>query len=204
MATPNDPTKPVLRAVEKYQERLFELWKVIFKKINSKFNAARKFFDNVVTKGQDIASKVGQAVVDKIVGFRQRLFSALEAVPNIAKSAIKLGNKIIALIRKAADPNKIIGTLKRLFSRYVKMLREILGYVADLVGVLDPLGKALAVIDSFKNVLRLVVSWVAEVSAANAAVKKAKTMLKKVIKTLKREVKEATLLRKEVLNMRPS
>src|SRR6056297_1572475 len=166
MATTNDPTAPVLRAVEMYQSRLFELWKTVFKKINAKFSAASKFFDNMVAKGGEIASKVGQAVVDKIVGFRDRVFGALESVPQIVKSALRLGNKIIATIRKAADPTKILGVLKRLFVRYVKMLKDIYAWVQDMFEALDPLGAALAVVNSFRNVLRLLVSWVTDVGTA--------------------------------------
>jgi len=204
MATTNDPTAPVLRAVEMYQSRLFELWKTVFKKINAKFSAASKFFDNMVAKGGEIASKVGQAVVDKIVGFRDRVFGALESVPQIVKSALRLGNKIIATIRKAADPNRIFGVLKRLFARYVKMLKDIYAWVQDMFEALDPLGAALAVVNSFRNVLRLLVSWVTDVGTANSAVKKAKSLLKGVVKAMKREIKEAIQLRKQVLKLRPA
>ena len=205
MATPaNDPTAPVLRAVENYQKRLFELWKVVFKKIDSKFKTATKFFDNIVTKGEEIASKVGKAVVDKIIGYRDTVFGALDTVPTIVKSALRLGNKIIALIRKAADPNKIINTMKRLFMRYVKMLKDIFALVKQFFDALNPLGAALAIVNTFRNVLRLVVSWITEVSGANSAVKKAKSLLKRVVKAMKQEIKEAILLRKKVLKMKPA
>lgn len=200
----NDPTAPVLRAVETYQQRLFHLWKVVFKQINAKFSTATKFFDNLVTKGHEIASKVGQAVVDRILGLKDRVFGALEAVPNIVKSALRLGNKIISLIRKAVDPNRIIGTLKRLFMRYVKMLREVFGWVSDFFSALNPLGAALAIVNTFRNVLRLVVSWIGEVSGANSAVKKAKSLLKRVVKAMKVEIKEAVRLRKDVLKLKPA
>ncbi len=204
MAAANDPTAPVLRAVEAYQGRIFELWKVVFKKINSKFSTATKFFDNIVNRGEEIASKVGQAVVNKIIGFKERVFNALKVVPAIVKSALRLGNKIIGLIRRAADPNRIIGMLKRLFQRYVKMLKDIYGHVADFYEVLNPLSAALAIVNTFKNVLRLLVSWVTDVSGANSAVKKAKSLLKKVVKAMKQEIKQAILLRKQVLKLKPA
>ncbi|GMG84330.1 hypothetical protein LNKW23_35450 [Paralimibaculum aggregatum] len=200
----NDPTAPVLKAVEIYQKRIFEIWKVVFKKIDSKFKSATKFFDNVVNKGEEIASKVGKAVVEKIIGYRDTVFGALERVPQIVKSALRLGNKIINLIRSAADPNKIINVMKRLFMRYVKMLREIFAMVKQFFEALNPLGTALAVVNALKSVLRLIVSWVGEVTNANNAVKKAKTLLKKVVKAMKLEIKEAILLRKKVLRLRPA
>ncbi len=203
-AAANDPTAPVLRAVERYQARLFEIWKSIFKRISSKFSAARGFFDNMVTKGHEIASKVGQAVVSRIVAFRETIFGTLDYVPAAVKSALRLGNKIIALIRKATDPNRIIGTLKRLFMRYVKMLREIFAQIQSMMQALSPLSAALAIVNTFKNVLRLMVSWVTQVSQANSAVKKAKSLLKKVVKAMKVEIKEAIRLRKQVLKLKPA
>jgi hypothetical protein len=203
MAQTNDPTAPVLRAVETYQSRLFELWKGLFKKIASKFSGAAKFFDNVVAKGHEIASKVGQAVVDGIVAYTERVFGALEAIPALARRAIRLGNRIIALIRRAADPNRILGTLKKLFSRYVKMLKDIFGWLRDFYEALDPLGKALAVVNTFRNVLRLVVKWVGQVSGANSAVRKAKGLVKKVVRAMQREIRDAVRMRREVLRLRP-
>lgn len=204
MALANDPTAPVLDAVERYQARLFELWKVVFKKIESKFKTSAKFFENVATKGGEIASKVGQGVVDKIVGFKDCVFGVLEFVPAAVKSALRLGNKIIALIRKAADPNRIINTMKRLFMRYVKMLKDIFARISEFLDVLNPLGAVLTIVNSFRNVLRLIVKWVGDVSNANSAVKKAKSLLKKVVKAMKREIKEAVLLRKKVLKLKPA
>lgn len=204
MATSNDPTAPVLRAVEAYQSRLFELWKVTFKKVNAKFNAARSFFDNVINRGEEIASKVGKAVVDRLAQLGQGVFAVIDTVPGACKSALRLGNKIIALIRKAADPNRIIGTLKKLFHRYVKMLRDIYAGVVDFLSALDPLATALAVVNTFRNVLRLVVSWVGEVSGANSAVKKARSLVKRAVKAMKLEIKEAIRLRKQVLKLKPA
>ncbi|MGF1444694.1 MAG: hypothetical protein ACFBRM_00665 [Pikeienuella sp.] len=200
----NDPTAPVLRAVQTYQVRLFQLWKMVFKKINSKFSSAKGFFQNAFTRGVEIASKVGKSVVNTVVTVGQRVLAAVDTVPGLARQALRLGNKIIGLIMKAADPNKIIAQMKKHFVRYVRMLREIFAWVTDFLAALNPLGTALSVINGFKVVLRFVADWITDVGSAVGAVKKAKSLLKRVVKEMRKEVKEAILLRKQVLKLKPA
>lgn len=204
MPEDNDPTKKYLEAVERYQANLFKLWKVTFKKAASSLKALIGFLKNVTKAAAQLAATVGKKVVDRVLAAGQYVEEMVSKIPLVVKAALRLGKKIIQLIRKAVDPNKIIGTLKKLFVRYVKMLREIFGYIQEMAKQLDVLGTVLMVINSFKRVLQVMLSWIADVTRANDAVVKVKRMLKKVIKEMRRELKEAEKMRKEVVRLKPA
>lgn len=202
MAAENDPTKKFLEAAQKYQSRLLYLWKNIFKKVKSYLKSMASFVNNFIAAAKQLASTIGKSVVDKFVKAAQWVVQEVQALPNAIKAAMRFGKKVIALIQKAADPNKIISTLKKLFSRYVRMVKEIFGRISEMAKQLDVLGPMLSIINSFKNALRMIFSWIKEVTRINDAVVKTKRLLKKVIKEMKKEVKEAEKMRKEVMKLK--
>ncbi|MEW9920222.1 hypothetical protein AB2B41_11435 [Marimonas sp. MJW-29] len=202
MGTENDPTKKYLEAVDKYQSRLTQLWKVIFKRVASSLKALVSFMKKLVAVAKQIATVVGKSVIDKFLQAANMVQGLLSRIPNLLKAALRLGKKIIELIRKAADPNKILGTLKKLFIKYIKMLKEIYAQIIEMVKQLDVLGTVLTIISNFKSALQLMFSWIAEVTRANDAVNKARKLLKKAMKEMKSEMKQATVLRKEVMKLK--
>ena len=204
MAQANDPLKPVLDAVWRYQKRIQELIGSVFNKLRSSMGKAIAFMDNVVKYAKEIAKKVGKGVVNTIVSMRNRIFAAVNAVPGLAKSALKLGYRIIATIQKAADPNKVIKVVKKLFQTYVRMIRQLADYVSDMVAALDPVGKALKVIATFRLVLQMVFKWIADVSGAATAVAKTRSLVRKAAKLLRAEVKDAVRVVKEVQRLKPA
>ena len=82
------------------------------------------------------------------------------------------------------------------------MVKEIFGRISEMAKQLDVLGPMLSIINSFKNALRMIFSWIKEVTRINDAVVKTKRLLKKVIKEMKKEVKEAEKMRKEVMKLK--
>ncbi|MGC1505960.1 MAG: hypothetical protein WA782_17700 [Sulfitobacter sp.] len=202
MAEDNDPTKKFLDATEKYQERLLNLWKVVFKKVSAHLKSMVSFVRKVVNVGKELAATVGKSVVDKVVGAGQMVEEMITTIPNLLKVALLLGKRIIAKIKKAVDPNEVIAPLKKLFTRYVRLIKEIFAFVTNLIQQLDILGAVFGVISTFQSVLRLIFSWIADVTGAKDGALKAKKMLKKVWKEMKKEVKEAELLRKQVMKLK--
>lgn len=202
MPEANDPTKTFLDATHRYQERLFDLWKVVFKKVKTMLKTMVSFVTNVISKAKELALVVGKAVIDKVVDFGSAVVGFIETIPITLKSALRLGKKIIALIEKATDPARIVSTLKKLFSRYMRQIREIYDGIVNFVSQLEILGTIFSVVSSFKQALRALFSWITDVTRANDGVVRAKRLLKKIIKQMRLEVKAADKLRKQVMKLK--
>ncbi|MDF3415349.1 hypothetical protein HKX54_12840 [Sulfitobacter sp. M57] len=202
MAEADDPTRKYMEATEKFQERLHKLWKVVFKKVSSHLRSMVSFIRQVVTVAKELAATVGKSVVDKVVRAGQTVEAMITAIPILLKATLLLGKRIIAVIKKAADPKAVIVALKKLFARYVRMLIQIFVFITNLIQELDILGTVFSVIGTFQSVLRMIFSWITEVTGAKDGTAKAQGMLKKVWKEMKKEVKEAQLLRKQVMKLK--
>ncbi|GAA6175675.1 hypothetical protein [Sulfitobacter pacificus] len=202
MADDEDPTKKFLDATEKFQERLHKLWKVVFKKVSSHLKSMVSFIRQVVNVAKELAATVGKSVVDKVLRAGQVVEATITALPILLKTTLLLGKRIIAVIKKALDPKAVIVALKKLFARYVRMLIQIFVYITNLIQELDILGTVFSIIGTFQSVLRMIFSWITEVTGAKAGTAKAQGLLKKVWKEMKKEVKEAQLLRKEVMKLK--
>lgn len=202
MAQENDPTQRFLTVTQNYQAKLTYLWKTIFKKVTSILGTATSFLGKVIAEAAKFQMVVGKTVVKKVVEVGQWVIDLTAQIPVALKAAIKFGRRIITLITKATDPNKIIGTLKKLFSRYISMLQEIFGSIQQLTSQLDVIGTVLSLVGTFKAALQAMFSWISEVTRATDAVVKAKRLLKKVMKELKQDIKETVKLRKEVMKLK--
>lgn len=202
MPATTDPLQRVAKATETYQDHLQDLWKGGLKKLASELKPMIAFGANLIRQGKAIVGTIGASVMKTIETAYAAITRALKAIPDLVKAALDVGRKILALVAKAANPGKVAGALKKLFARYVALMKEIVSYVAWFVNELDVLGKALAVVEKFKSVLKFVASWIADVSGALGAVKKAKALLVKVQKTLKGALKEALTLQKDVAKLK--
>lgn len=204
MAQPNDPTKPFADATQAYQARLTYLWKSVFKKLGLRLKPMIAFVGNLITNGAQIVGKIGKVVFKTIQTGFAVIVRLLDLIPSLIKRTLRFGKKILDLLAKALDPVTVIKALKTLFTRYLKMVREIFDYVTEFFNELDVLGKALSVANSFKTVLRLIFSWFADVTRALDAVKKARKLLRKLVKEIKLELKQMLKLRKEVMRLKPA
>ena len=202
MPQDNDPTKKFADATARYQKRLLDLWKSVLKKVFTRIKPMLSFVGTLITKGAQLVGKIGKGVFQTIQRTYNIVLKAIDAIPSMIKRVLRLGDKILALLRKAADPMKIIKALKSLFSRYVSLLKEVFAKVVDFMVQLDVLGRALAVINGLKAMLRLVFAWIVDVTRAVDAIGKAKKILRTVVKEMKKEIKEATKLRKEVMQLK--
>jgi len=202
MGAEKDLTEPFLKATVRYQARMTQMLKVVFKKIASETRTLIRFGDMILAYGEEIAGKVGKSVVQAIGSAYTVVKRLLQAIPKAIKAVLRMGNKIIALLRKAADPKKIIASLKKLFTRYVRMVLEVFGNVQDFFAQLNILEKALAVVSRFSAVLRMIVAWIADVSGAYNGVRKAKSLLKSLVRVMKKEAKELRQLQRDVARLK--
>jgi len=199
-----NPVAKFADATDEYQDVLSDLWKGVFKKVDSALKPMIAFGSKLISKGKDIARTVGLSVMKTIESAFKAVTGMLKSIPALIKRALALGKEIIALVRKAADPGKVVKALRKLFSRYVAMLREIFSAVSQFIDQLDAMGTALAVVEKFKTVLQFVVSWIGEVSGASGAVKRARGVLATAHKSLSASVRKAEKLNKEVMKLKPA
>ncbi|MCX7558002.1 hypothetical protein OS190_00380 [Sulfitobacter sp. F26204] len=202
MPQENDPTQRYLEATQKYQTKLHYLWKTVFKKVNSILRTLTSFLNKFIAEAAKMIAIVGKAAVNKVIDVGQRIIQLVAQIPNALKQGLRYGRKIISLITKAKDPNKIISTLKKLFARYVRMIQEIHGWINDLASNLDVIGTAFSVVNAFKRLLQAMFSWITEITRANDAALKVKRLLKKVQKEIKKDKKELIKLRKDVMRLK--
>ncbi len=202
MAKDNDPTKTFADATQRYQKRLFDLWKSVLKKVFSRIKPMVSFVGTLIQQGAQLVGKIGKAVFQTIERTYDVVLRAVDAIPALIKRVLRFGDKILALLLKAADPTAVIKKLKSLFSRYVSLFKEVFAKIVDFMVQLDVLGRALAVINGLKAMLRLIFAWIVDVTRAVDAIGKAKKLLKTVVKEMKLEIKEATKLRKEVMQLK--
>lgn len=108
------------------------------------------------------------------------------------------------MIKKATNPAKVINPVKRLVARLISMFRVIFNFVKQLLEAVDPIGRIVGIICTFINVLRLVISWITDVTGVNKARKTVQAILKRIQKGLSKGFKEATKLAKASGKLKPA
>ena len=109
-----------------------------------------------------------------------------------------LGKRILNTIKKEADKTKLVRTLKTVVRKYVDAMRKVFAWVNEIWRELDLLNRALMVLDGFRSILQIVFRWIAEVSVVLTTLKTAQRLLKQVWKPLKKEIKDALRLGKDM------
>ena len=200
-----NPLKPVSDMVDKLAKVLDDLIKGVIGKISSILKPLFDLLDQVKSAGSRIAETVGKKVIDRLLGMADTLTDFLPDFEAEAKAAAKAAKKILDTVKKAAAaPAKVFAVVKKLVARFAAMFRKIVSMIAQILKYLNPIGAALAVINSFKAVLRLVFNWIAQVSGALSAVKKVQDMVKKIARTRANELKTVTKLVKETAKLKPA
>lgn len=204
MAARDNPLTPIKTSVAKLQNILIQLTKGVFNKIRSLVRNILKFLKRLKSASKDIIRVIGKSAFNTIMNLDSRFEVAYAMVVKIADRALKTANRILALIKKAADPNKIIKTIKKLVTFFVKQFRMIFHWVREILSLLTPLTVVLGLVNKAALVLRMIISWIADVSGVLTAVKKIKSILSKIFKTLKNGLKDATILAKEAGKLKPA
>lgn len=190
--------------IHKWQARLMDLWKNIFKKVAAKLKSTVFFVSRVLKDAAKIVATVGKKVVDTMQGAVRFIQDTLSRTPMLIKKALRFGSKVLDVIRKGGDPKKLAGTLKRMVTRYANMVRQIARSVTDFLKELDVLGGVLSVVNAFKTVLSFIVPWILEVASVSAAIRKVTSLLRKVVKALRTEVRDAVKMSKKASRLKPA
>ncbi|OBY26264.1 hypothetical protein [Leisingera sp. JC1] len=201
MAPSNDPVEFVEKAVDKLHARMFYYLKTVWKRIRALLTPLSKFLKNVISGAKSLAKTVGKAAVKQVTSAAQFILKLIDRVELTLKNLVKLGKRILDTIRKNKDRSRVIRILKTVIRKYVEMIRQVWGWVQEIWDELGVLDTALSIISRFASVLQLIFRWIRDVTGILDAVKKAKALLKKVVKTLRLEVKQAIRLLKDVAKL---
>ncbi|KIC12151.1 hypothetical protein RA19_02570 [Leisingera sp. ANG-M1] len=201
MAPSNDPVEFVEKGVSKLHARVIFYLKKVWKRVRSLLMPLRKFMKKMLSAAKSIAKTAGKKAVSQVTSAGQTVLNLLDRVEQMLKSMIKLGQRILDTIRKNTDRSRLVRVLKTVVRKYVEMFRQVWGWVQEIweqIGVLDT---ALSILNRFASVLQIVFGWIKELTTILGGVKKVKGMLKKVVKTLRLEIKEAIRLLKDVAKL---
>ncbi len=190
--------------INQWQSRLFNLWKVVFKKVAAKLKSTVFFVSRVLKETGKIVSTVGKKVVETMQRSVSFIEDTLKRTPMLIKMALRFGSKIIAVIRKGMEPKKLAGTLKRMVTRYANMVRRIATSVTDFLKEIDVLGGVLSIVNAFKTALSFIVPWILEVASVSSAIRKVSSLLRKVVKLMKTEVRDAVKMSKKASRLKPA
>lgn len=204
MAKKDDPTQKFLVAIQKYQAFLQRLLKAVFKKVFTFVKTVVTFVKKLIAEAGKLAATIGKSALDQLKKLGPRLMNMAALILNMLKAAIRLGQRLVSMIKKGADPNKVIQVLKKLFASYVRMMKDLFVRITEFLQILDLIGAVLKVVDNVKRVLQMIFAWITEVSGAKAVVTKSTQMLKKVMTEFKKELREAEKLRGEAMKLKPT
>ena len=210
MAPPN-PLQPIADNVSRLSDVVNMLLRDVLDKMDATLKPLIDFIKQVVKEignlEKQLASvpiKIGKATFDALLDGVETLRGYLPDITKEAKAALKFASTILATIKKAADPSKVFGAIKKLVSRLAASFRKLASMVAQVMKYLDPISAVLSLINGVKSILRMIASWIAQVSGALTAVKKARDIVKKVARSLATELKTVTKLVKDTAALKPA
>ncbi|EBA18673.1 hypothetical protein RSK20926_13159 [Roseobacter sp. SK209-2-6] len=197
----NDPVKRVAKDVETLHKRITYYLKTVWKRVRGLLAPLRNFLKKILKVVKKIVATVGKKAVDTLVKAATKLLDLFDRVEALLKTMFLLGKRILNTIKKEADKTKLVRTLKTVIRKYVQAMRKVFGWVNEIWRELDILNRALMILDTFRGVLQIIFRWIAEVAVVLNTLKRAKQLLKSVWKALKKEIKDAIKLGKEVAKM---
>lgn len=201
MATPNDPTKVITETVQKIQDRLTFFLKKLIKKLKSVLAPLTRFLGKLIAVAKDIAETIGKGVISAVIDTGAYVVDFIDMLKDEVKSALKLGVRVLGILRRALDPEKLVKAVKTVLTKYVKAFRAIVGRIIGFFEHLEILETALKAIAGLRMALQMMFRWIGEISGAEAALRKAQAILKKIRKELKLEAKQALRFAKNITRM---
>ena len=197
MPEANDPLKPIEKGILKIHTSLTQYLKAYIKKLTSMIGPVAAFVKQVTSAAKQLINVVGKTAVETFIKAATRFLRVLKRLVVEAKVLIQFAQRILKLIRKATDPARIIKVLNTLLRKFSKLFKTFVQNVMELLSEIDVIGPVLKIIDTFRRVLQLMISWISKITGVASVLQKAKTIIKKLVKLLKREVKELIQLVKE-------
>lgn len=197
----NDPTEFVERGITRLHQRITYYFKTIWKRVKGLLAPLRNFLKKLIKVVKQIAVTVGKKVVDMLTRAANLVLSLFDRIEALLKKLFLLGKRVLTTLKKETDKTRLVRVLKTVMRKYIAAFRQVATWVNELWDQLDILNRALALLDSFRMVLQLAFRWIAEVTAVLSALRRIRQLLRGVWKALKKEVKEAIKLGRDVAKM---
>ncbi|MEO0401600.1 MAG: hypothetical protein AAF214_04425 [Pseudomonadota bacterium] len=204
MAQTDNPLDPIHQKVLRIETRLMDLLRNVLAKMKPWVQGLVKFLSEVSKSAKDLAKSIGKSAVQSILKAGATLVTTVSFVEKQTFEGIKMARKIVGVIRKAVDPQKVFKAVKALVARLAKTFRVILVKVSEVMNLLNPLDVVLTVVNTMKMVLQMIFKWISQSGPISSGVKKAKTLVKKSLKLLRQEAKQVTEMVKEVNKLKPA
>ncbi|MEM6740640.1 MAG: hypothetical protein AAF646_11000 [Pseudomonadota bacterium] len=199
-----DVLKPIADKTQRIQDRLQELIRTVLSNIRPALKLLARFIKNVRTSAKVLIAKVGKAAVNTLLKAAEKLLALGPKLDKLVAQARKIAQAILATIKKAVQPEKVFKLLKSMVARLAASFRAIVGLVAQILSALNPLNAVLAVVRSFVMVLMLMLKWIRDVVGLASMIKKTQSLVSKMAKALRAELKTVTQLVKETNRLKPA
>ncbi|MEM9900933.1 MAG: hypothetical protein AAF865_06280 [Pseudomonadota bacterium] len=199
-----DVLKPIADKTQRIQDRLQELIRTVLSNIRPALKLLARFIKNVRTSAKVLIAKVGKAAVNTLLKAAEKLLALGPKLDKLVAQARKIAQAILATIKKAVQPEKVFKLLKSMVARLAASFRAIVGLVAQILSALNPLNAVLAVVRSFAMVLMLMLKWIRDVVGLASMIKKTQSLVSKMAKALRAELKTVTQLVKETNRLKPA
>ncbi len=201
----DNPLKPIHDKVSRIRDRLEYVISFVLNASNAVLEGLRKFLKNIKANLGAIQEKIGKSVANMLIKQGEALLSLMGDLRKSATEAKKLALKVLSAIEKAAkEPQKIFKAVKAKVARLASVFRNVVSFIKTLASLIKPIAFALALIDTFKMVLKLMLKWITDVSGIAKGVKQVESSVKKAVKMLGAELKNVTKLVKEANALKPA
>ena len=147
MAANNEaPLEPIKVGVTTLRDILRELVNMAVKKIKPLMRTILGFLTRLKSQAQALIGAIGKAAYNQIIALADRLARQFPLIEKLANTALKCANQILAMIKKATNPAKVINPVKRLVARLISMFRVIFNFVKQLLEAVDLIGRIVGII----------------------------------------------------------
>ncbi|MQQ09024.1 hypothetical protein GFB49_11210 [Epibacterium sp. SM1979] len=203
MAPINDPMTPVENQLTTLHRQVEFYYKKLWKRISASVAPLCSFLKNVISAAKKLAQTVGKAAVDSLITTGRFVLNLIDNLATGLRQLWTIGKHILTGFKRKleADRAKLIRVLKTKLRNFVVLFRKIFAWVNQLWDQIAPLDRALAILAQFRGILKLVLGWIADVTQVMGALNKIKQLMRKIWKPIKREVKSAIQLGKDIARM---
>lgn len=198
----NSPVAFVADRISQILKRLLHFQKSVWQRILGWLNTLRTLIKNLAKQIKQLIQIVGKKAVDMLLRVLQRLQALINPITKLLAKLIQTAKRVLTIIRKKTDMTEVIRILKTVIRGFVTDLRQLFARVTSFLSEIDILGKALALFDRFRSVLRMAFRWIDDLTRLAGTVQKIRLMLRSTLKILKKEVTEAIRMGKDMARLK--
>jgi len=204
MPQADNPLAPIEEKVTRIEATLWAYARTIFAKIKPMTSLLARILTPIRRTAKEVGAKIGKAAVDGFIKSADHIMRMGPYTQQLLLAGVKIARKLMALIRKAADPKKAFKVIKAMVARLAKLARTITANMVDLMNTLRPVETVLSLVRSMKTVLQFLLDWVGHAVTVPSLVKKTNAMVKKAAKALPPQANQVNTLVKEANPPKPA